>query len=99
MALGNALVRLGAAPRDLRMTSGSALRPCVAIAGSVLAFALLIERAGFLAAVIATVLIAALAAPARSVRAALILAVVVAAAMAALFIGVLDQSFVLVAGW
>lgn len=81
------------------MTVESALRPCAAIAGSVFAFAVLIERAGFLAAVIATVLIAALAARALRARDALILAVVVAAAMAALFIGVLDQPFVLIAGW
>ena len=81
------------------MTRWSALRPCVAITGSVLGFALLIERAGFLPAVIATILVASLGAGALSLRQALLLAATVAAVMAMLFVGLLDQPFTLVAGW
>ena len=77
----------------------SALRPSVAIASSVVAFALLIERAGFLPAVIATVLIASLGAGKLSVRQALVLAAGVATALAVLFIGFLNQPFTLVAGF
>jgi putative tricarboxylic transport membrane protein len=80
------------------MTAGSALRPCVAIAASVVAFALLIERAGFLAAVMAAVLVASLASRELSVRQAVMFAVAVAAVMAVLFVGLLDQPFILVAG-
>ena len=58
MALANLVDGLGpAAPVDTMM-AGSAVRPCLAIAGSVLAFALLIERVGYLAAVMLSVLIA-----------------------------------------
>jgi hypothetical protein len=81
------------------MTAGSGLRPCLAIVGSVLAFALLIERAGFLAAVMLTVLLASLGSRELSVRQALILAVAVAAVMAVLFVGLLDQPFKLVAAF
>jgi hypothetical protein len=72
-------------------TVGGAARPLLAIAGSVLAFALLIERAGYLAAVTATVLIASLASRELTLRRALMLAVGVATAMAVLFVGLLDQ--------
>jgi hypothetical protein len=64
-----------------------------------LAFALLIERAGFLAAVMVTVLLASLGSRELRVRQALILAVAVAAVMAVLFVGVLDQPFKLVAAF
>ena len=80
-------------------TSRSALRPCLAIAASVLAFALLIERAGFLAGVMAAVLVASLASRELSVREALMFAVTVAFLMAALFVGLLDQPFILVPGF
>jgi hypothetical protein len=91
VALANLMDSLGtAAPRDT-MTAGSAVRPCLAIAGSVMAFALLIERAGYLAAVVLTVLIASAGSRELNVRHALMLAVVVAAVMALLFVGLLDQ--------
>ena len=80
------------------MIRWSALRPCLAIAGSVLAFALLIERAGFLPTVVATVLVASLGARTLTVRQALLLAIAVAVVMAILFVGLLDQPFTLVAG-
>jgi hypothetical protein len=78
--------------------TGRAWRPCLAIAGSVLTFALLIERAGFLPAVMATVLVASLASRELSARRAVMLAVGVAAALAALFVGLLAQPFALLAG-
>jgi len=80
------------------MIRWSALRPCLAISGSVLAFALLIERTGFLTAVVATVLVASLGAGTLTVRQALLLAITVAVVMAILFVGLLDQPFTLVAG-
>jgi putative tricarboxylic transport membrane protein len=80
------------------MIHWSALRPCLAISGSVLAFALLIERTGFLPAVVATVLVASLGAGTLTVRHALLLAITVAVVMAVLFVGLLDQPFTLVAG-
>jgi hypothetical protein len=78
------------------MTANPALRPCLAIAGSVLAFALLIERAGFLVAVISAVLVASLASRELSVRQALMFAAALAGVMALLFVGLLDQPFILV---
>jgi hypothetical protein len=78
------------------MTASPSLRPCLAIAGSVLAFALLIERAGFLAAVMSAVLVASVASRELSVRQALMFAAALAGLMAALFVGLLDQPFILV---
>ncbi len=62
-----------------------------------MAFALLIERAGYLAAVMSAVFVAALGSRELSLRQALVLAVVIAAAMAVLFVGLLDQPLHLVA--
>jgi hypothetical protein len=80
------------------MMAGSAFRPCLAIAVSVVAFALSIERFGYLAAVTVTVLIASLGSRELTMRQALMLAVVVAAVMAVLFVGLLDQPLHLVGG-
>ena len=79
------------------MVTASSVRPCLAIAASVLAFALLIERAGYLAAVIAAVFVASRASRELTVRQALLLALVTAGAMAVLFVAVLDQPLRLVA--
>ena len=73
------------------------MRPCLAIASSVVAFGLLIERAGYLAAVIATVVVASLGSRELNGRQALMLAIVVAAARAILFVGLLDQPLRLIA--
>ena len=97
MALANLMDGLGTAAPDDAMMAGSAVRPCLAIAGSVMAFALLIERAGYLAAVVLTVLIASLGSRELNVRQALMLAVMVAAVMALLFVGLLDQPLDLIA--
>jgi hypothetical protein len=78
---------------------GSSFRPCLAIAASVCAFALLIERAGYLAAVTAAVFVASLASRELNVREALLLAVIIAAAMAVLFVGLLDQPLRLIAAF
>ena len=99
MALADSVDRLGQAPDACSMTAPLALRPCLAITGSVIAFALLIERAGFLPAVIATVLMASLGAGTLTVRQALMLAASVATTLALLFIGFLNQAFTLVAGF
>lgn len=78
------------------MTGHSALRPCLAICGSVVTFALLVERAGFLATVMLTALVASLGSRELGARQALVLAAAVATAMAIVFIGLLDQPFVLI---
>jgi putative tricarboxylic transport membrane protein len=75
------------------MSAPPALRPSLAICGSVIAFALLIERAGLPLAVLITVLIASAGTRQLSVRHAFVLALVVAAAMTVVFIAVLDQPF------
>lgn len=81
------------------MTANAALRPCLAIAGSVLAFALLIERAGFLVAVMSAVLVASVASREFSVRQALMFAAALAGVMALLFVGLLDQPFIIAPGF
>jgi hypothetical protein len=81
------------------MMAGSSVRPCLAIAASVLAFALLIERVGYLAAVMSSVFVASLGSRELNVRQALMLAVVIAAAMAVLFVGLLDQPLHLVSAF
>jgi hypothetical protein len=80
------------------MTRATALRPCCSIVGSVLVFALLIERAGLLPAVVATVLVASQGDGTLTARQALLLAASVATALAFVFITLLDQPFRLVAG-
>ena len=77
------------------MTAPPALRPSLAICGSVMTFALLVERAGFFAAVMLAVLIASLGSRELVPRQAVLLAVAVATAMAIVFIGLLDQPFAL----
>jgi hypothetical protein len=85
---------LGAASaRRAGMTPPPALRPSLAVCGSVMTFALLVERAGFFAAVMLTVLVASLGSRELGARQAVVLAVAVATAMAIVFIGLLDQPF------
>ena len=81
------------------MTKHPGLRPGLAVIGSVLTFAMLIERAGLIPAVMLTVLIASSGSRDLRVRDALVLAVCVAATMSLLFVGFLDQPFTLVAGF
>jgi hypothetical protein len=98
VALANSVDGLGPAATG-SMKAGHAVRPCLAIACSVFAFALLIERGGYLAAVMLTVLIASYGSRELTVRQALLLSLAVTAVMAVLFVGVLDQPFRLVAGF
>ena len=95
MAVADLVDRVGPAPRGSQMSVPPALRPCLAICGSVIVFGLLIERAGFPAAVMLTVSIASFGSRQLTVRHAL-LALAVAAAMAIVFVGLLDQPFLLV---
>ena len=99
MALANFVDGLGSAATGSTMKAGPAVQPCVAIACSVFAFALLIERVGYLAAVMLTVLIASYGSRELTVRQALLLSLVVTAVMAVLFVGLLDQPLRLVAGF
>ncbi len=94
MALGDPVDGVGtAAGGTLVMSSPSALRPCLAVCGSALTFALLIERAGFPATVMLMVLIASVGSRDVSGPQSLLLAIVVAVTMTILFIGLLDQPF------
>jgi Tripartite tricarboxylate transporter TctB family len=90
--------RAGPEAGVVRVNSSLAWRPLLAIGASVVSFALLIERAGFVPAVVATVLVASVGAGTLSTRQALVLAIVVAGVMALLFVGLLDQPFTLLAG-
>ena len=77
------------------MIPAPAIRPCLAICGSAMTFALLIERAGFPATVFLMMLIASVGSRDLSDRQALLLALVVAVTMTIVFIGLLDQPFTL----
>jgi hypothetical protein len=65
----------------------------------VLSFALLIENAGLVPAVVVSVLIAARAAVAPRLRNTLALAICLAAGIALLFVGLLGQPIPLIAGF
>lgn len=97
MAVADIVDGLGPPTRERSdMNLPPAFRPCLAISGSVIAFALLIERAGFPAAVMLTVLIASSGSRQLRVRQLLLLAVIIAAAMSIVFVGLLHQPFQLV---
>ena len=81
------------------MTVPQGLRSCLAIAGSVLAFAWLIEPAGLLPAVMATVVVASLGDVERRTRRTLILSVCLAAAVWLVFVVLLDQPFSAIRGF
>jgi hypothetical protein len=74
------------------MTAGaSAPRACLAVVGSVVCFALLIERTGLIPAVIATVLVASRGSRDTSARDAIVFGVCLAVAMSVLFVVLLRQ--------
>lgn len=75
------------------MTPPPALRSCLAIAASVLAFACLIERAGLLPAVIATVVVASFGEAQPRMRRTLVVSACLAAAVWLLFVVFLGQPF------
>ena len=80
------------------MSAASGLRAPSSITASVLVFALLIESAGLVLAVIATVVIASLGSANVRMRETLMLAAALAAGMSLLFVGLLDQPFTLFPG-
>ncbi len=81
------------------MTLPPAVRPSLAVAGSIATFALLIEHAGLVPAVTATVIVASLGENERRIRRTLTLSVCLAAAAWLLFVGLLDQPFTAVRGF
>lgn len=82
----------------MKAAVSSPLRSCAAIAGSVLAFASLIETGGLIPAAAVATFVASTGSRAVNIRDAVVLSVGVAAAIALLFVGVLNQPFMLVAG-
>jgi hypothetical protein len=81
------------------MTTPHGLQPVLSVTGSVLLFALLIENAGLVPAVAATVIVASLGNRSGSIREVFLLAAALAAGMALLFVGLLDQPFTLLPGF
>jgi hypothetical protein len=81
------------------MTTRHGLQPVLSVTGSVLLFALLIENAGLVPAVVATVVVASLGYRSGSLREVFLLAAALAAGMSLLFVGLLDQPFPLFAGF
>jgi hypothetical protein len=76
---------------------GPGARACLSVSASVLLFALLIENAGLLPAILATVLVAAHATGAPRLRDTVVLALGIAAGVALLFLGLLGQPVPLIA--
>jgi hypothetical protein len=81
------------------MIARASLRPWLAVVGSVLSFALLIETAGLIPAVIATVVVASRGSRKTALREALLFGVCLAVGMAVLFVIVLGQPFPLIRTW
>jgi hypothetical protein len=81
------------------MTLPPVLRSCVAIPASVLTFAGLIERAGLLLAVIATVVVASFGEAQPRMGRTLVVSVCLAVAVWLLFVVFLDQPFSLIRGF
>jgi hypothetical protein len=75
-----------------------ALRSCAATSGSVLAFSILIESAGLIAAAAVATFVASTGSREFDLRDALILSMGAAAAIAVVFVGLLNQPLSLVAG-
>ena len=79
--------------------SGSPLRAFLAVISSVVCFALLIETAGLIPAVIATVLVSSRGSPHTPVREAVLFAVCLAVAMSVLFVVLLNQPLAIFRMW
>lgn len=75
------------------------IRPWLAVVASVLSFALLIETAGLIPAVIVTVLIASRGSRETPLRQALLFGVCLALGMSVLFVMVLGQALPLIGAW
>jgi len=77
----------------------SLLPPWLAVIGSVVCFALLIETAGLIPAVIVTVLVASRGSRDTPVREALLFGVCLALAVAVLFVIALNQPLAILRAW
>jgi hypothetical protein len=81
------------------IASATPRRASLAVVSSVVSFALLIETAGLIPAVMVTVLVASRASPDTSVRDALLCGVCLAVAMSVLFVVLLNQPLALLRMW
>ena len=81
------------------IAGASPLRAGLAVTGSVVCFALLIETAGLVPAVIVTVLVASRGCPDTHVREAVLFGVCLAVAMSVLFVVLLNQPLAIVRLW
>ena len=81
------------------ISSASPLRAVLAVIGSVVCFALLIETAGLIPAVIVTVLVASRGSPDTQAREAVLFGVCLAVAMSVLFVVLLNQPLAIVRLW
>jgi hypothetical protein len=89
---------LGKAAGEMSATA-SLLRAWLAVIASVVCFALLIEPAGLLPAVLVTVLVASRGSPDTQAREAVLLGIGLAAAISVLFVVVLNQPIAVVRLW
>ena len=89
---------LGKAAGQMTPTA-SLLRAWLAVVGSVVCFALLIETAGPLPAALATVVVASLGSPDTQVRETVLLGMGLAAAISVLFVILLNQPIAIVRWW
>ena len=81
------------------IASATPRRASLAVVSSVVCFALLIETAGLIPAVMATVLVASRGSPDTPVRDAVLCGVCLAVAMAVLFVVLLNQPLALLRMW
>ena len=98
MAIGAVIALRGVMVGGERV-SAIPLRSCAAVAAGVVAFALLIEKAGLAAAVVVTVMLSTLGFRGAPLRASLVFGLCMAAAMFVLFVGFLGQSIRLLPGF
>jgi hypothetical protein len=103
IAIGLVIFGVLTAARDFKtstwhVTAGQ-LRPFLFVTGGVVAFAVIIGPGGLLPAVLATVVISAFGSRDARCGQSVVLGLCVAAAVALLFLGLLNQSMKLVAGW
>jgi hypothetical protein len=81
------------------IASASPLRACVTVISSVVCFALLIETAGLVPAVVVTALVSSRGSPVTRVREAVLFALCLAVAMSLLFVVLLNQPLAIFRIW
>jgi hypothetical protein len=79
--------------------TASALRAWLSVISSVVCFALLIETAGLLPAVLVTVFVASGGSPDTEAREAVLLGICLAVAISVLFVVLLNQPIAIVTSW